>query len=164
MFQVRLASRRLVRTPSAFLPAKRSLFTQRTISSTERKWKVIPANSSYGGSLSTAISRMVTRLVPRYDQYERQSDAALHWDTIRPKLLRAFADRGARYFSETDWLRHIDDGSNKTRFGYCEDSINSLTYFRAIQGHTGGTTVAPELMEHVYDFLRLERVSLSQGL
>ena len=44
MLQVRQASRRLVRTPSAFLPAKRP---------------VIPANSSYGGALSIAVSKMV---------------------------------------------------------------------------------------------------------
>ena len=68
---------------------------------TERKWKVIPANSSYGGALPTAVSKMVTRMVRHYDQDERQSDAALHWDTIRPVLLKAFAKHGARDFS--DW-------------------------------------------------------------
>ena len=122
-------------------------YTKRTIPTKERKWKLIPSHSSYtGGSLSTAISQKVTRLVRHYDQEERQSDAAVRWDTIRPKLLRAFADRGARDFSETDWLRHIHEGSNKTRFEHCEDSKKSLTSFRAIQGHTGGITIAPELI------------------
>ena len=32
-------------------PSQASFFTQRTIPTTERKWKVIPANSSYGGAL-----------------------------------------------------------------------------------------------------------------
>ena len=122
-------------------------YTKRTTPTKERKWKLIPAHSSYiGGSLSTAISKKVTRLVRHYDQEERQSDAAVHWDTTRPKLLRAFADRGARDFSETDWLRHIHDVSNKTRFEHCEGSKKSLTSLRAIQGHTGGITIAPELM------------------
>ena len=92
---------------------------------------------------------MFTRLVRRYDQEERQSDAAVHWDTIRRKLLKAFAKQGARDFSEEDWLRLIHEGSSKTRFECCEDSQNSLTYFRATQGHSGGITIAPELMEHI---------------
>ena len=64
------------------------LFTQRTIPTTERKWKVIPANSSYGGALPTAVSKIVTRVVRRYDQDERQPDAALHWDTITAESVR----------------------------------------------------------------------------
>ena len=61
---------------------------------------------------------MFTRMVRHYDQDERQPDAALHWDTIRQVLLKAFAKHGARDFSEKHWLRR----SNKTRFEYCEDS------------------------------------------
>ena len=41
------------------------------------------------------------------------------------------------------------DSWNNTRFEYCEDSKKSLTNFRAIQGHSGGVTIAPELMEHI---------------
>ena len=59
-------------------------------------------------------------------------NAALHWDTIRPVLLKAFAKHGARDFSEKHWLRLIHEGSNKTRFEYCEDSEDSLAYFRSI--------------------------------
>ena len=115
------------------------LFTTGPIPTAQRKWKIIPACSSCkGGSLSTAIPKLVTRSVRHYDQEDRQSDAAVHWETTRPKLPTAFADRGARDFSEPDWLRHIHEGSNKTTFEYCEDSKNSLTDFRAIQGHSGG--------------------------
>ena len=143
----RLASRRLVRTPSALLPAKRPC-SQRTNPATERKWKVIHSNSSHGGALSTAVSKMVTRLVRHYDQDERQPDAAIVWDAMKPVLLKAFAKQEARDFSDTEWLGLIHQGSSKTRFEYCEDSKNSLAYFRAIQGHSGGITVAPELMGH----------------
>ena len=58
---------------------------------------------------------MVTRMVRHYDQDERQSDASMHWDTIRPVLLKAFAKHGARDFSEKYWLRLIHEGSSKTR-------------------------------------------------
>ena len=56
---------------------------------------------------------------------------------------------GARDFAETAWVRYIHEGSTKTRFEYCEDSENSLTYFRAIKRHHGGITIVPELMWHV---------------
>ena len=72
-------------------PSQAAFFTQRTILTTERKWKVIPANSSSGEALPPAVSKMVTRMVRHYDQDERQSDAALDWDTITPVLLKAFA-------------------------------------------------------------------------
>ena len=66
-------------------PSHASLYTKkRTILTNKRKWKVIPANSSYGGAVSIQFSRMVTRMVRHYDQDERQSDASMHWDTIRP--------------------------------------------------------------------------------
>ena len=130
-------------------PSQAPFFTRRTIPTTERKWKVIPANSSYGGALSIAVSKMVTIMVRLHDQDERQSDAALHWGTIRPVLLIAFAKHGARDFSDEQWLRLIHEGSSKTRFEYCEDSKNSLACFRAIQGHSGGISSDPELMEYI---------------
>ena len=128
MLQVGLASRRLVRTPFAFLPAKRR--------------KVIPAISSYGGALSTAVPHMVTKMVRHYDQNERQSDASLHWDAMRPVLLRAFANHGARDFSDEQWIRLVHEGSSKTRFEYW------LT-FEHFQGHSGGIPIDPELMRYI---------------
>ena len=66
-------------------PSQASLFAQRT----KRSWNVLPANSSHGGALPTAVSKKVTRMVRHHDQDERQPDAALHWDTIRTVLLKA---------------------------------------------------------------------------
>ena len=97
---------------------------------------------------------MVTRMVNHYDQDERPSDAALHRDTIRPVLLKAFAEHGAREFSEKHWLRPIREGSSKTRVEYCEDSKNSLAYFWAIQGHSGGISIDPELIRVHSDSLQ----------
>ena len=54
-----------------------------------------------------------------------------------PKLRKAFQKSGGRKFSDTDWLQHIYEGSNKMRFQYRMNSRNSLLYIRAIQGHTG---------------------------
>ena len=68
---------------------------------------------------------------------------------MSPKLLNAFEDKGARKFSDKEWLQHKNEGSNKTRFEDCESSTNSWVYIRAIQVHTGGNRIAPELMGHV---------------
>ena len=65
----------------------------------ERKWKSILAWTSFKGKpLSTAISKLVMRLVRHDDQDEREVDGAVHWNTISPKLMRAFGDKGARDF------------------------------------------------------------------
>ena len=89
------------------------------------------------------LNKFVMILVRNYDQDERDTDGAVHWNTISPKMMREFGSSGARGFPEKDWLRHIYEGSNKTRFEYCENSRKSLMYIRAIQGHTGGNMIAP---------------------
>ena len=145
MFQVRLASRKLVRTLSAFLLAKRP-FTHEPFLRPRGSGKLFLPILRMEDLLSIAVSKMVTRMVRHYDQDERQSDEALHWDTIRPVLLKPFARHGARDFSEKHWLRLVHEGSSKTRFEYCEDSNNSLAYFQAIQGHSGGISIDRRLM------------------
>ena len=125
----------------------------------ERRWKIITACPSFKGrSLLATISKLVVRLVRHYDQEERETDGAVHWDTMNPKLLRAFGHQGTRYVSEKDWLRHIFEGSNKTRFEYCLNSKHFLVYIRAIQGHTGGNMRAPELLGSRHYSIQLERV------
>ena len=88
-------------------------------------------------------------MLRRYDQEERGSDGAMHLDTVHLKLMREFSGRGGRNFSDRDWLQKIYDRSNKTRFEYCLNSKDSLIYIRAVQGHTGGNIIAPELTCHV---------------
>ena len=127
-------------------PSQASFYTQTTLLTTKRMWRVIPANSSYGGALSIAVWKKLRH----YDQDERQSHASLHWDAITPILLKAFATHGAGDFSDgTMASTYSCEGSSKTRFEYCEDSPNSLAYFRAIQGHPGGIPFDPVLMVYI---------------
>ena len=72
------------------------------------------------------------RLVRHYDQDEREIDGAVHLDSVGPKLRKALQKSGDRKFSDTDWLEHIYEGSNKMRFQYCMNSKNVLLYIRAI--------------------------------
>ena len=103
MFQIILASRKLVQTLSAFLQNERPFSQKESFLRTKEKWNVILAHSSDGRDLATAVSKMVTRMVRHYDQDERQSDASMHWHTIRSVLVIAFAKHGAREFSEKFW-------------------------------------------------------------
>ena len=79
------------------------------------------------------VSKLVMRLVRRYDQDERETDGAVHWKSMGPKLRKAFQKAG----------------SNKTGFQYCKNFRDVLLYLRASHRHTGGNVIAPELMGHV---------------
>ena len=101
LLQVVRAPGNWMRTLSAFLPAQCACSQKEPFLRRKGSGKILlPINSSYGGSLPTAISKMVTRLVRHYDQEERQSDGAVHGGTIGPKLVKVFAKQGARDFSE----------------------------------------------------------------
>ena len=121
------------------LPDHSSMFKKTIIPTNERKWVVFPANPLYGGALSIQVSKMVTRMVRHYDQEEREPDGSHHWDTVRPVLLKSFGRHGAQIFSERSWIQLIQEGSSV-------DQKNSLCYLRAIQGHSSGIPIMPELM------------------
>ena len=143
-------------------PSQASLFTQRTMPATKRKWKVIPANSSYGGALSIAVSNMVTRMVRHYDQDERQTDAALHWNAIRTVVQKAFAKHGARDCSDQHWVRLIHQGTSKTK-----DLWGFSTFLGLLPSNsrTLGWNSNRSWVDGVHsDSSQLERVCVSQGL
>ena len=127
-------------------PSRSSMFKKTVIPLNEIKWKAIPANSSYGGALSLLVSKMVTRMVHHYDQEEREPDGSYHWDTVRRVLLKAFGKHGAHNFTKRYWIQLIQEGSSKKSVEYCVDHRNSFNHLRAIQGHSGGIPIMPELM------------------
>ena len=94
---------------------------------------------------------MVTKILRHYDQEERQTDGSRHLDTISPVLLRAFAEEGLRDSDEGLWL-HLSKRPKNNNGSLCD--------LRAVQGHPGGVSINPELMndtlipnkwkEHIY--------------
>ena len=141
------ASRKLVRAASQN--------TQRAIPMNERKWEAVHAHSPDWGHLAAAVSKMVTKMLRHYDPNERQLDGSMHWDTIGPVLLRAFAQEGTRDSDEGFWFFLIHEGSNKKRLEYSKDNSGSLCHLRAVQGHSGGIPIRPDLM----GYTRLFRTS-----
>ena len=76
----------------------------------ERKWNDILACESFKGDcLQAEISKLVMRLVRRYDQDERETAGAVHCNSMGPKLRKEFQKSG---------VQHIYEGSNKMRFQY----------------------------------------------
>ena len=109
----------------------------------------LPTSLSKETLFKQKISQLVTRLVHREDQDERETDGAVHRNSAVPKLRKTFQKFKGRKFSDTDGLQHIYEGSNQMRFQYCMNSKKkTLLLIRAIQGHTGGNLIAPELMGH----------------
>ena len=64
--------------------------------------------------------------------------------------MKAFAREGARDFDDDYWLALIHEGSSKMKMVYCKDSDGSRCYLRAVQGHSRGIPISPELMNYTF--------------
>ena len=95
------------------------------------------------------ISKRRTNLVRHRDLADRKNDQAVCWSSLCSKLRREFQSEGVRIFSDSQWLGYIHRGSNKPRFPYYVNSDSNHLYVRAIQGHSGGDLIAPELLNYV---------------
>ena len=61
----------------------------------ERKWNDILAHKSFKGDcLQAEISKLVMRLVRRYDQDERETEGAVHWNSMGPKTAESISEAG----------------------------------------------------------------------
>ena len=141
-------------------------YSEEVIPVGERKWNDILACQHFRGhTFEAEASKLVMRLARRHDQDERETaDGAVHWNSMGPKLRKASEKAGGHKLSDPDWLQKIYKGSNKTRFRYCKNSRDVLVYIRAIQGHTGGNVIAPELMGHVAIPDMMERIPVSSRM
>ena len=76
------------------------------------------------------------------DGYKKAASLRPRWTTIW--RLNALGHNPGQYC----WKRLQNKGHTfpQKRIEYCEDSTNFLAYFRAIQGHSGGRPIDPELM------------------
>ena len=105
------------------------------------QWNDVPANNNFKGStLESAFSKLVMKLVLHLDRKEKETDGALDWKSMCPKLRRAVSLGGGCGFSDSDWLHQVYKESNKTKFQYCKNSYDVLLHIREIQGHTSGSS------------------------
>ena len=109
------AWRKLVRR-SFEVPTNPVYYSKEAFLVGERKWNDVPACRSFNGdSFSAEVSKFVMKLVRHHDQDERETDGAVHWNSMGPKLRKAFQKAGGQQFSDSDWLQYAYEGSNKTR-------------------------------------------------
>ena len=147
------------------LTPRASLFTERTIPTSEKELIIFHAHSRYRGDLALSVSTLVTAMLRHHDHDERQRDGSRHWDSIKPVLMKAFAHKGARDIDDGKWLRLIHEGCTKKRLEYCQDKDGNLSYFRAIQGHSGGIPISPKLIKYTripYDWKKYLYLTGSQ--
>ena len=96
-------------------------------------------------TLHQGAVRKITKMVRHYDQDEREQDGSHHRETVRSLLLSAFAQDRAKWFSDKYWFHLIQQHRSKTRIECCLDNKRSFCYLRAIQGHSGGIPLRPEM-------------------
>ena len=126
-----------------------------------RKWISIPACPELKGkTFSADVSTYFLRLVRHYEQEERESDRAFHWNDVLPNLGNASWHEilGQRLASAHLQRKQQDE----VRF--FQNSKHFILYPRAIQGHTGGHMVIQELTGPVENSVQLERICLSQRM
>ena len=133
------------------------VYTKRQVPKPERNWITIPAVHSFlKNSLSSNISKMVTRTVRHHDQDERERDGAVRRDTFYPIQRKEFEEKLDEDIHTRNGLIAFIAAATK------RDSNIACIYIRAIQGHTGGVTIKPELMSPCINPEKLERIYLPQ--
>ena len=104
--------------------------------------------------MAVLFSKTVTTICRHFDQDERQTGGSRFRDSIKSVLVRKFSHEGARDFDDEAWIQIIFEGSTKKRMEYCKNEDGTLHCSRAIQGHSGGIPIEPELMNYVSIFCK----------
>ena len=78
-------------------------------------------------SLAWRAWKKVTR-VSRHRGLHREYDRAIGWSSLLPLLRRDFNNEDAGSFSDPRWLSLFHRGSDKTKFQYCLDSNENLSF------------------------------------
>ena len=149
------------RAEGSHCPEEPAGYTTSTIAVRGRNWEIVHEFGGPQPPLKTAISKFVMKLLRHCDQEERDSDGAMHWDSIHSRLLKELGTRMGLNCSQRDWLQAVHEGSNKTRFEYCKNSRDSVMYVRAIQGHTGRNTKSSCSTEGVLTIRNLSWTNVS---
>ena len=127
----------------------------------QKIWEDLTAKKfSHGYKWGTKVSKFVSKLIRHEISRERETDGASHWNFTIPKLRIKIRSDGGNNCTDRDWINFIWKRRNKTRFQYCQNSYNKLLYIRAIQGHTGGKMIEPEMLGHVLFPHKLEGVCI----
>ena len=94
-------------------------FSEKVIPIEESKWNDIPACQQFrGNTFEAEFSKLVMRLVRRYDQHERETDGAVYWKSMSPKLRKASQKAGGRKFSDSGFSFFYKGSAGRTCLMY----------------------------------------------
>ena len=96
------------------------------------------------------VSKLMIRLLRHGETIPREDDGAERFDDLIEKFKVKFD--GTSPWSIDAWITFLaEGGGQKKRFQYClnPNSSKHFLYFRAIQGHSGGTPVDPTVQDNV---------------
>ena len=96
------------------------------------------------------MSKFMIRLLRHDDSVHRENDGAVRFDDLADLFTSRFA--ATSHWPTQAWISFLaKGGGRKKRFNYCliPNSSEHFLYFRAIQGHSGGTLVDPTLHDNV---------------
>ena len=96
------------------------------------------------------MSKLMIKLLRHDNSVHREEDGAVRFDDVA-SIVRSEID-GTSHWSMRAWISFLaKGGGQKKRFQYClnPNSSEHFLYFRAIQGHSGGTLVDPTLPNNV---------------
>ena len=117
-----------------------------TIPFIERIWiDIVPSKQRLD---SSHVSKKVINILRHNQKVNREQDGAVLFYKIKFLMREHF--RSTQNWSDNRWLDCLAAGGGpKRRYQYCSDSIGSIIYLRALQGHSGDNTIDLEKQDHV---------------
>ena len=117
-----------------------------TISLSERVWiDIVPSRQD---NESHKVSKRVINILRHNQKLHREQDGAVQFYKIKFHLRDCSLP--IHNWSDNRWLACLAAGGGpKRRYQYCSDSLGSIIYLRALQGHSGDNIIDLAMQDHV---------------
>ena len=117
-----------------------------TIPFNERIWiDIVPSKQDFD---SYNLSKRVINLLRHNQKVNREQAGAVQFYKIK-FLIRDYS-LSTQNWSDNRWLACLAAGGGpKRRYQYCSDSVGSIIYLRALQGHSGDRIIDLAMQDHV---------------
>ena len=117
-----------------------------TIPFSERIWiDIVPSKQDLD---SHNLSKKVINLLRHNQKVHREQDGAVQFYKIKFHVLDY--SLSTQNWSDNRWLACLAAGGGpKRRYQYCSDSVGSIIYLRALQGHSGDSIIDLAMQDHV---------------
>ena len=113
--------------------------------SSPRTWTdVEPGKCSFS---DYEVSKKVMYLLRHSQHVHREEDGDVQFWRVKENVQKHFLH--SLHWSDSKWKACLAGGGNKKRFQYCTDSLGTIVYFRALQGHSGRNLIDPSLQDNV---------------